>query len=77
MSRSVEARKRKFMTKLGVRFYRGYPYWRVTPGRLRLNRPDWAFLCHVATPRALVREVNHDIKRSPLKETLPLFREAA
>lgn len=71
MTRSVEARKARY------RLHRGYIYARVTPSRLRLYRPSGEFLCYVASPRDLVREVARDIRQSHLTETLPLFREAA
>lgn len=45
------------------KFYRGYPYLRVSASRLYLARPDGAFLCHVPSARELVREVKRDIRR--------------
>jgi hypothetical protein len=67
----VEARKARY------RFYRGYPYTRVTAQRLRLHRPAGEFLCYVAGSRELVREVGRDIRQTQLEKTLTLFQEAA
>lgn len=78
MTRSVEVgKRRKRRPAIPWLFYRGYPYLRVSAVRLRLSRPDGAFMCHLTSPRDLTREVNRDIKRRQLFETLPLFLEAA